>query len=97
MRKLIFVKMCVECGQHDYSGPMIDSLYCGDPPKTSVATLKDSILGGYVSNGTITDKSQFPWVVALVERQPNNTAVHFCGGTLISNKLVLTATHCFTA
>lgn len=66
---------------------------CGqDPPPIQ----EKSGIDQYVVNGTETDKSQFPWVVALVERRSNGSAIHFCGGTLISNKLVLTALHCFT-
>ena len=36
---------------------------------------------------------QYPWQVALVERSVGGTS-YFCGGTLISTGLVLTAAHC---
>jgi hypothetical protein len=42
--------------------------------------------------GEAASKSEFPWLVALVEartRQP------FCGGSLINDRIVLTAGHCF--
>ncbi|RZC43166.1 trypsin-1 [Asbolus verrucosus] len=45
--------------------------------------------GGKIVGGTTADKGEFPWMVSITRR-----GGHFCGGTLISNKFVLTAGHC---
>lgn len=45
-------------------------------------------------DGPYTDKNQFPFIVALIYRKTNVSATHFCGGTLLTNKLIVTATHC---
>ena len=42
---------------------------------------------------TPAELGQYPWQVALVERSVGGTS-YFCGGTLISTGLVLTAAHC---
>ncbi|XP_046383098.1 trypsin-7-like [Ischnura elegans] len=45
------------------------------------------ITGGWRVSG----EGRWPWVVAVMR---NNGATHFCGGTLITNKHVMTAAHC---
>ncbi|CAL8117670.1 unnamed protein product [Orchesella dallaii] len=82
------------CGEHEFNGTRTDVKDCGERPlnDNSQRSFGQTAL---VEDGTFTDKSQFPWVVALVERKANGSAIHFCGGTLISSKLILTATHCF--
>src|SRR5947209_6100986 len=55
--------------------------HCGTKPKDD-----------RVVNGESATKSEFPWLVALVEaktRQP------FCGGSVINDRFILTAGHCF--
>ena len=42
-----------------------------------------------ITNGNLATRGQFPWQVALTI----NSAT-FCGGSLISNRWVLTAAHC---
>ncbi|XP_076681411.1 inactive CLIP domain-containing serine protease A28 isoform X2 [Andrena cerasifolii] len=40
--------------------------------------------------------SEFPWMVALFTVQPDGKYLFQCGGSLITNKAVLTAAHCVT-
>ncbi|ODN06574.1 Transmembrane protease serine 11A, partial [Orchesella cincta] len=85
------------CGEHEFNESRVEPRDCGERPfnDNRIRSNTDKAVA-LVENGTFTDKSQFPWVVALVERKLNGSAIHFCGGTLISSKLVLTATHCFS-
>ncbi|CAL8117672.1 unnamed protein product [Orchesella dallaii] len=84
------------CGEHAFNGTKMDVKGCGErPPNDNIQRSLGNEQTSLIENGTITDKSQFPWVVALVERKANGSAIHFCAGTLISSKLILTATHCF--
>jgi len=51
---------------------------------------KDKIVGG--TESTI---DEFPWLVALLKRQMY-TVYQFCGASIINNKYLLTAAHCFS-
>ncbi|XP_044759117.1 trypsin-1 isoform X1 [Coccinella septempunctata] len=42
-----------------------------------------------IVGGEDAEKAEFPWLVSITRR-----GGHFCGGTLISNRFVLTAGHC---
>ncbi|XP_070497368.1 uncharacterized protein [Chironomus tepperi] len=43
-----------------------------------------------ITGGKYTERGEFPWKAALVEK----TNQFFCGGTLVSNNMVVTAAHC---
>lgn len=46
-----------------------------------------------VVGGWNAPRGRYPWAVSL--RRPTGSRGHFCGGTLIAPRLVLTAAHCF--
>ena len=52
----------------------------------------------WVAEGEEAQVNEYPWIVALIYRNElTNGSVswhHFCAGTLINNKFILTATHC---
>merc|ERR1712034_261521 len=45
-----------------------------------------------IVGGAATEENEYPWQVGLLSSQSSSTP--FCGGTLVSNKEVLTAAHC---
>lgn len=50
----------------------------------------------FIVGGVDADFGSVPWTASL-RYAPGDTvfgAAHFCGGTLISNRTILTATHC---
>lgn len=47
---------------------------------------------GRITNGELAHRGQFPYQVGLLMHLPKGTA--WCGGSLISNRYVLTAGHC---
>jgi len=52
-------------------------------------------IGIYIFNGENAEEGEWPWQVAI---RKNRNAVHpYCGGTLITDNIVLTAAHCFKA
>ncbi|XP_063800559.1 ovochymase-2-like isoform X2 [Pseudophryne corroboree] len=60
---------------------------CGESP---LATDTDNYgLLSRIVGGTVAKKLTHPWIVSL-----KRDAKHFCGGTIISNKYVITAAHC---
>jgi secreted trypsin-like serine protease len=42
-----------------------------------------------ITGGSAADRGQFPWQAAIII-----DSTYFCGGSLISNRIVLTAAHC---
>ena len=52
---------------------------------------KNEDVQAYIINGQETKRNEFPWQVALVKAGFHNP---FCGGSIISDKHILTAAHC---
>ena len=48
-----------------------------------------------VRGGICTENGAQPWTVEIQVREEGGRYVHRCGGSLISDRFVLTATHCF--
>merc|ERR1712002_310083 len=67
----------------DYSGSGEPQYGCGgeNVPSTSSS-------GDYIAGGSVTAPNQYPWMVRVV------SSLAECGGTLISNRHVITAYHC---
>lgn len=62
---------------------------------TIAVSIGNADLANAVVSGSDADISQAPWQVALVSSNaPNNYEGHFCGGSLISTRWVVTAEHC---
>lgn len=53
----------------------------------------DSLMLPLIIGGTKVDRTEFPHMVAIGFGQPNDLA-YLCGGSLISEKFVMTAGHC---
>ena len=48
-----------------------------------------------VRGGLCTENGAQPWTVEIQVREEGGRYVHRCGGSLISDRFVITATHCF--
>jgi len=63
------------------TAPPLTSCKCGQPNRVS------KIVGGVT-----TEANEYPWQVGLISSSSSRTP--FCGGSLISNREILTAAHC---
>ncbi|XP_074600307.1 polycomb protein SCMH1-like isoform X1 [Brevipalpus obovatus] len=48
-----------------------------------------------IFGGDPTYPGEFPWDVAIFNRQSDGRANHECGGSIVSDRFILTAAHCF--
>lgn len=71
---------------HEYE--MID----GYNTKTCGISDPDTNASDFVNSAR---EGQFPWLVSLQLGRPNKKYGHFCMGSFISNKWILSAAHCF--
>lgn len=51
---------------------------------------KSTSSSGLVANGKNLTRGTLPWIVALMYMKKDQTLNYFCGGSLISQKLILT-------
>ena len=49
-----------------------------------------------IVGGLPTIQHEFPWMAALVYENENNKSLIFCGGSIISFNVIMTAAHCLT-
>lgn len=58
-------------------------------------TVDDGDVGTKIINGEPAEEGQYPWMVALAEA--DDPTFNFCGGSMLTEDVVLTAAHCLEA
>jgi len=69
--------------------PIIDDL---NAPNNCFCGVPNTKSGGKIVGGSEVGIGEYPWQVSLLSS--SNVYSHFCGGTLVSSKHVITAAHC---
>ncbi|KAK8775081.1 hypothetical protein V5799_010385 [Amblyomma americanum] len=77
------------CSVDRWSQQLVKNATCGTPAVEPSVEMADRIVGGEEAV-----PHSWPWQVSI-QKKNIHPAAHFCGGTLISNELVITAAHCF--
>ncbi|XP_063285653.1 transmembrane protease serine 9-like [Pelobates fuscus] len=65
-------------------------LTMGSVSKAATDICGISVFSGRIVGGTVASEGSWPWQISLRYK-----GSHICGGSLISNQLVMTAAHCF--
>jgi secreted trypsin-like serine protease len=75
----------------------VDGTWSRPPPKCVPVCGQKSIPStALIVKGDTTNKGEFPWQVAIYQRRGLEPNQLICGGTLISERIILTAAHCVT-
>lgn len=70
-------------------------LPAGAAMASAVDAPPDTDLRPYIVGGDDTPQGKYPFVVSINEESPDGSTIgHFCGGSLVSASMVLTAAHC---
>ncbi|XP_018569614.1 uncharacterized protein LOC108909693 [Anoplophora glabripennis] len=77
--------LCVD-GTWNFPSPICQPV-CGKIIEKNTIQLLDG--------GTISEQRKYPWVIALFQKLGNEFS-NVCGGTLVSQRVVITAAHCVT-
>ncbi|CAG2170236.1 unnamed protein product [Oppiella nova] len=83
-----------------YSFKSAESDTCGMRNKNDVVKKKSKIIGakgfGRIVGGEDAKPHEFPWLVSFQIYLPKRDRIeHFCGGSIISDRWIITAAHCF--
>ncbi|KAK9884599.1 hypothetical protein WA026_007439 [Henosepilachna vigintioctopunctata] len=90
------------CAPFHELSTMHNILYCLDgswdltkPSCTAVCGQKNVKIKELIIGGEIVKRGSYPWTVALY-RKKDESFVHVCGASLISQRVIVTAAHCVT-
>ncbi|XP_060535914.1 modular serine protease-like [Cylas formicarius] len=79
-------RYCLENGLWDGDRPEC-VVVCGEQRVTAIPLLVD---------GKEIEAGEFPWTIAIYRKSPSGSYRNICGGSMLTQNLVLTAGHCVT-
>lgn len=75
--------------------PLTENSVEVNSPTSEYGFLKDFAEGNRIFGGHEATRGQFPHQVSVRVRRSGTTFSHICGGSIITDRFVLTAAHCF--
>ena len=76
---------------------LISNINISEQTECGVPSIKPKVFGNTLTrviNGENAVQGSWPWIVSLKFKSNDGNYTHFCGGSLISEDLVLSAAHC---